>query len=212
MAALCSVVVILAAACSGTRTGEPNAIESSPESSGASSVAKYGAPSVPESLDVKSIIDDACSALTEDQIAEFPGTLDKKRTSKTTLLSDKKTSCALTFQGGRYSYGTIGGGVALPRDTYHGISSIYKSNQQGSYETFRPVEIADYPAVINSESGVGQGECRLSVGLRDDTAYRISTLFSTEHPDYDEPCKIAEKFASFVVQNLKDGQLGRTAR
>src|SRR5699024_4557097 len=164
-----------------------------------SSGTKYGAPPVPEPLDVQGIINDPCNALTDEQLDNFPGTLDED-TEKitTTTLSDKKTGCNWIFQGDRYSYGAIAGGVALPRDIYHGLSSIYRAAQKGKYDTFRPVETAGYPAAVNKNSDVG-GECRLSVGLRNDTAYRITTGLSSDHPEYEHPCESAKKLASFVV-------------
>jgi len=95
----------------------------------------------------------------------------------------------------------------LPSDEYHGLSSIYRAEQDGSYDTFRPFEAAGYPAVINNESDMtDSGSCRISIGLRDDTAYRIDTLLDPEHPFYEQACTPAKKLASFVVKNLKDRQ------
>src|SRR5699024_12206813 len=127
---------------------------------------KLGPHPGPQSLDVQGSINVECKAQNNEQLDNFPGTLDED-TEKitTTTLSDKKTGCNWIFQGDRYSYGAIAGGVALPRDIYHGLSSIYRAAQKGKYDTFRPVETAGYPAAVNKNSDVG-GECRLSVGLR----------------------------------------------
>jgi len=203
--------VVLLTSCGSTDTGHPNSEIPRPSSSSTaevntSSTAKYGAPPVPNPLDVQTIVENPCSALTKKQINKFPGTLEKSFKSETTRFSDKKTSCAWKFEGDRYSLGTIGGGVPLPHDRYHGISSIYKARGQNAYEVFRPVEIAGYPAVINNQTDSTDGSCRLSVGLRNDTAYRITASPSSQSPDYDRPCEQAKKLASFVVQNLKEAQ------
>src|SRR5699024_3202716 len=175
---VCSCLLVLSA-CSSTDTGEP----STPQRSGStepSSSPKHGAPSVPEPLDVHSIVADPCSALTKEQVGKFPGTLDKTDVSKTTYQDEKKTTCRWIFKGDRYSYGAVGGGVVLPSETYQGLSSIYKARQEGSYEVFQPLELAGYPAVINgSKAETSGGGCRVSVGLRNDTAYRITVLLST---------------------------------
>lgn len=200
---------LLATACGGdTDAGEPTPGSSESDSEEASSTAKYGAPSVPEPLDATGIVDDPCGALTDRQLDEFHGTVDDStHTTEATPLSDKKTACNWSFEGDRYSLGGFVAGVALPRDTFDGLSSSYRANQAGKYDTFDPFEAADYPAVINNQTGSpGEGECTLSVGLRDDTVYQISTLLDTDHPNYDEPCKTGKKLASFVVQNLKEGK------
>jgi len=206
----CAVALLLAS-CSDTDVGQPNSAtsESSVSSSGAgeaTSTTAYGAPSVPEPLDVQKLINRPCSALSDKQINNFPGTLKNSFTAKTTRFSDKKTSCAWRFEGDRYSLGTVGGGVPLPRDRYQGISSIYKAHKQHAYEVFQPLEIAGYPAAINNKTDNNDGDCRLSVGLRNDTVYRITAAPSSQSPDYDQPCEQAKKLASFVVENLKKAQ------
>jgi len=206
------IAILLIASCSGGHSGEPNptTTTTSTESESAdtdNSSPTHGAPSVPSPLDVRDIIDDPCSALTKQQTDSFPGTLDSTETAKTTLLSEKETSCNWNFQGDRYSYGGFIAGVALPRDTFHGVSSIYEADEKDEYEVFEPVKVAGYPAVINNETdNADSGDCRLSVGLRNDTAYRITADPSSESPDYDQPCEQAKKLAEFVVENLKEAQ------
>lgn len=199
----CGSLLILAA-CGGTNAGEASPSQDSGSTAGSNS-AKYGAPSVPAPLAVHSIVDDPCSVLPKEQIDEFPGTLNKTDTSATTYQDEKKTTCRWIFQGDRYSYGAVGGGVVLPSAIYHGISSIYKTEKKGKYEVFEPIELDGYPAVINgSEAETTEGACRVSVGLRDDTAYRITVLLDPSNPDYDEPCNSAKRLGKFVVKNLKE--------
>lgn len=166
----------------------------------------YGAPPVPSDLDVSKIVDDPCGALTKEQVDEFPGTLDDTDTAQAATSSEKKTACNWNFRGDRYSYGGIIGGVVIPSDTHQGLRSLYKTQQLDSYDTFEPVELTGYPALIHGDDDTfTENECRLSVGLRDDTAYRITADPSSESPDYDEPCEAAKRLGKFVVQNLKEG-------
>lgn len=205
--ASCAIVLLTTACGANSEAGKATSSPSQHSSVNTSSSAHYGAPPVPEPLNVKGIIDDPCNAVTDQQIDEFPGTLDSTHTTETTPLSDKKTSCNWAFEGDRYSYGSFVAGVALPRDTFHGLSNTYRANQNGSYDIFKPIEAAGYPAVINSQNdNTDNGDCSMSVGLRDDTVYNITVGLAPEHPDGDQPCKPAKKLASFVVQNLKEGK------
>src|SRR5699024_341084 len=103
------------------------------------------------------------------------------------------------------SYGSVTGGVVLPSETYQGLSSIYKARQEGSYEVFQPLELAVYPAVINgSKAETSPGRCRVSVGLRHDTTYRITVLLSTSNPEHGQPCQSAKRLGRFVVKNLEE--------
>src|SRR5699024_5890620 len=174
--ALPCILTLLLASCNNTNVGKPtpsasNTTESKSANKHGNDTASYGAPSVPEPLDVQGLISDPCSALTDKQSNYFPGKLDDTFTAETTRFSDKETSCAWTFKIDRRSLGTIGGGIPLPQERYKGISSIYKADQQDSYEQFEPLDIAGYPAAINNQTDADDGDCRLSVGLRDDTAY-----------------------------------------
>src|SRR5699024_1906662 len=151
------LAMLLLTACSSTIGGQPSSTTPSPSNSGTdnpsgSHASRYGAPTVPSPLDVEELIHNPCSALSSDQIDTFPDSLDESEVAETTTFSDKKTSCNWFFQGKSYSYGSILGGVALPRDKFHGLSSIYKSHEDASYETFEPLKAAGYPAVVNNES------------------------------------------------------------
>src|SRR5699024_1863384 len=152
-ASVTGAITLFLASCDGTEPGDPDPAGSGSPSPGSeatesSSHAKYGAPSVADPLEVQGIISHPCSALTKDQLSNFPGTLDgDTHTTETTLYSDKKTSCNWSFQGDRYSLGGFVAGVALPHDRFHGLSSLYRANKKNKYKTFHPIETAGYPAV-----------------------------------------------------------------
>lgn len=211
LAGLGCAVLIFAAGCGGGSTaGEPSTVPKRPSSSQAGSgLPKYGAPAVTHPLDVSSIAQDPCKAVTKQQMEAFPGSLDRTRVSPTTATGEGK-SCGWIFDsGGRYgTFGRISGGVVPPTPSYQGLTSIYEGRQDGSADTFRPVDsISGYPGVVYASGrDIGEGYCRLTVGLRNDTAYRITTGLDPDHPSYAKPCDAAKKLAGFVVQTLKEAQ------
>lgn len=208
MAGLACATLLAVAACSGdTSAGEPTTAQSESASAQADGLPKHGAPPVPAPLDISGITNDPCSALTEQQTDAFPGKLAETRVGETTLTGEGK-SCSWIFHGDRYSLGGFSGGVVLPSPQYQGLSSLYKGKQRGAMDTFRSVgPIGGYPAVIYASGrSIGDGFCRLAVGLRDDTAYRVNTELSSNHPAEQDPCQVARKLAKFVVKNLKEGR------
>lgn len=198
----CAAILWLSSCSGGAESGTP--IPTTPNSE--SDTSKYGAPSVSDPLAVESTLSTPCNVLTDKQLNEFPGEIRNEETEDTTRIGNG-LACAWTFEGDRYSYGSLTAGFVLPTASYHGLSSIYRSHQETGYETFQPVEISGYPAIINNETDTTDaGDCRISVGLRDDTAYRVSATLSSEHPHYDQPCEQAKKLGEFVVENLKEAQ------
>lgn len=205
LAPLACAAVLLATACGGTDSGTAKPITPSTGQNADDSAARHGAPPVPAPLDVSGIVQTPCKALTDKQVQTFPGTLEKTHITTSTGTGEAK-ACAWSFEGDRYSMGTISGGVVLPSAQYHGISSIYKSKQHGNLDAFREVgPIAGYPAVIyGSGRAPGDGWCRLAVGLRNDTAYRIEVGLLSQSPHSQKPCTDAKQLAKYIVTNLKD--------
>lgn len=204
---LACVTLALATACSGgSVTGDPTTAEGSSARPQDNGLPKYGAPAVKNPLAVNSIKHAPCDALTSKQVKSFPGTLDR-----TEVFEDSPTSgadsCNWVFDGDRYGLGAVAGGLVLPSPTRHGLSMVYRAKQQGSTTTFRPLSVKGYPAVIYASGRtIGDGTCRLSIGVRNDIAYRIETTLDSDHPAYETPCKTAKKMARFVVGNLKEAQ------
>lgn len=202
----CATVLLTATACGGSPSGQPTATSNNAAATTpAAKWPKHGAPDIAQPLDVSSLTHNPCDAITDTQVESFPGTLDETQTSPTTA-GGAGTACGWIFDGPRYSYGSISGGIVPPTPTHHGLSSIYDGRDAA--KVFRPIKsINGYPAVIYSGSGpIESGSCRMSVGLRNDTAYRIQTMLDADHPSYDKPCRMARKLAGYIVQNLKEAQ------
>lgn len=151
------------------------------ESTSVSSEPDSGAPEVPEPLDIEGIVADPCAALTEAQLIRLdvvepgrPGTMD----------------CSWSLTTGTYH------GVIVSLDS--SLDEVYAS---GVNKYFQETTIAGYPAVYASVLDQrAQGGCNLWVGVTDDVAVGVSTVFL----DVD-PCPVAERFATSVVEGLLAG-------
>lgn len=157
---------------------------------------KNGAPAVKEPLDVSSIKDDPCEAMTEKQAGEFPGTLLNTET--------RSGKCAWKYEGDRYRLGSVGGGLEL--DSSKGLTKYY-GDIDDDVAVVDPVDAVEgYPTVhFDADVSTG-GVCALEVGLRDDLVYTAQAILESDHPSYDNPCDAARDFAEVVVGNLKEAQ------
>lgn len=199
-------LVLLTTACGGGTSGKPSPTVSDPSATApAPKWPKNGAPDIPNPLDVSTLTSNPCEVLTKQQVESFPGSLSEDTHSLPTTAGGAGKACSWIFTGKRYSIGAISGGIVPPTSTHHGLSSIYDGRE--SADVFRPITVHDYPAVIYSATGaIGSGACRMSVGLRNDTAYRIQTGLAGNHPSYEKPCRMAKKLAGYIVRNLKEAQ------
>lgn len=84
-----------------------------------------------------------------------------------------------------------------------GLTALYE--RRDSYILFDEIpSIAGYPAVIYGTSDRrSAGRCVISIGLRDDQNYEVSTGLISSNPDYTNPCKVAQKIAEIAVTTMK---------
>lgn len=156
-----------------------------------------GAPTVEHPLDASMLEDDLCAAITKEQAKRFPGELQGSE------IGDKGY-CDWTYDNDLWHVGFIGGRIMT--ENHKGLTKYYGPIDDDVAEA-NPVDpVNGYPAVHFDLGKTDEGTCSIIVGLRDDLTYDVLVTLESEHPSYDEPCKVARKFAETVVDNLKEAQ------
>ncbi|MCK2242733.1 MULTISPECIES: DUF3558 domain-containing protein [unclassified Crossiella] len=72
---------------------------------------------------------------------------------------------------------------------------------------FEPAgELAGTPAAhTNNEKTAERGGCTTNLGLSKDLMMDVSVNLPLKSPDYKTPCKVSDRMATFVIQNLRAG-------
>ncbi|MCK2243445.1 MULTISPECIES: DUF3558 domain-containing protein [unclassified Crossiella] len=72
---------------------------------------------------------------------------------------------------------------------------------------FEPAgELAGTPAVhTHDEKKAERGGCTTQLGLNKDLMMDVSVNLPPRSPDYKTPCKVSDRMATFVIQNLRAG-------
>ncbi|WHT22297.1 DUF3558 domain-containing protein [Crossiella sp. CA-258035] len=72
---------------------------------------------------------------------------------------------------------------------------------------FHPAgEIEGVPAVhTNDEKTAERGGCTTHLGLNKDLMMEVAVDLPLKSPDYKTPCKVSDRMAAFVIQNLRAG-------
>lgn len=86
-----------------------------------------------------------------------------------------------------------------------GLSNLYKHKQLGNAKVFEELPPVDgFPAVIAMpKDHRGDGECAVSVGLRDDLLFSADMTADPSIPQGKDPCEWAAKVAALAVQTMK---------
>lgn len=148
-----------------------------------------GAPQVPNSLNIKPLEANPCSAITDEQIASLGEPLQNAEREDTDC--SWKLGTPQEFRG-QFDAGLLPAG--------QGLNDTYKQHEQGQFPTFEPVTIAGYPAVINGKT---RGECTLVAGLRNDRVYLVTAQAGIDTPMEGNECQAAQKVTEFAINNLK---------
>ncbi|GAA2781401.1 DUF3558 domain-containing protein [Crossiella cryophila] len=72
---------------------------------------------------------------------------------------------------------------------------------------FEPAgELAGTPAVhTHDEKKAERGGCTTHLGLNKDLMMEVAVNLALDNPDYKTPCKVSDRMATFVIQNLRAG-------
>lgn len=204
--ALVGATLLITAACgSGTQQGEavptPSGSRQSTDSTGSEQQPNSEKTEVSAPLEIDSILDDPCTAVTKKQINSFPGKFDGTTVDDHDKDNEGGRYCIWDFRD-EYSLGSIHG-VIFPNS---GLENEYRRKESGEYHDVSSIQpIADHPALsIRYTDDDPDGDCTIAVGFQDDATYMVELNLAREHPEYDEPCTTARKFAGFVVENLEE--------
>lgn len=200
-----TVVIVLCASLGlltgcGSDTSPGNATTASTSAAITSGPPDSGAPGVDDPLKTDSIDNTPCNAATAKQLESFGG---KLKNSSTDPVLSKSKACGWVFEDG---WGTITAGTIL--ENSRGLSSLYSKQAKGQLTSFQPLPpIEGYPAVLYADGGrIGDGQCSLAVGLRNDRSYVVGTDLGLQNSHYANPCELATKLAEFAIQYLKGRQ------
>ncbi|MFD2397892.1 DUF3558 domain-containing protein [Prauserella oleivorans] len=179
-----------------TPVGQPSTQASSSAAAPSSSAAPGSdTPSVAEPLDVSSLEQDPCAALSSQQVQQL------------NLQPGKRESTNSGAPVCEYEYKEDSGSqvsVILTPEFTNGIGDVYARKDALAY--FEPTEIAGYPAAYASNSdGRSEGTCQLHVGLTDQFVVSTMVQLSSLNADYPRGCEVAELSTQTMIENLKGG-------
>lgn len=163
-----------------------------PSSSSVSSGGASGAPSVPSPLPTTQISSNPCTALSADQVSQIglagAGTMRQGAVGP---------SCKW-----RSATSTLNSISLTPATTVNnGLNAIYANKAKNQY--FQPTTVNGYPAVYaDTLDSRTQGDCSLWVGVTDQLSVAIMTSIG-DGPNKSNPCPIAEKVATAMIQHLQ---------
>ena len=158
-----------------------------------------GAPAVTDPLDTERFQQDPCQALTANQAdtlkVRFPGNLRDSSLGKACEFRVSTDRLALVE-------------VASLDENPHGVSAIYRAEEDGKLKLFDPLEpIEGYPAVaygVVDERDTGA--CSVVIGVSDEIAFEIALQQSEANIGIKDPCETAAMVAGMVVETMKAAQ------
>lgn len=141
---------------------------------------------------------DPCSVISEKQLADAGVAIRK-------VTPDMDSAAGVACDWATEDASLVGG--TFITKSQEGLSAIYSNNSQSPFQHFQPIPpIEGQPAVEAMESGTpADGECAISVGLRDDRTFKMQVLPDKDSPLAAEPCKWAATIAGLAVRNMKQG-------
>lgn len=157
-----------------------------------------GAPTVENPIDTAKFEADPCSVATNAQLKNAGFALKQGNPRL-----DNATGPECEWKFARSGYGVVAAKFVSISD--RGLSDIYDQRDTTYRALFEEVpSVAGYPAVIhNTLDNRKDGQCFLSVGVRDDQTYDVGALLISDNPDYTNPCKVAQKIAEIAVTTMK---------
>jgi hypothetical protein len=183
--------MVTVAACSNTK-GQPSPASSTAESS--SSSANSVPPVTQPILDLTKYQNNPCGILRADQLASLGIT--KPGRSKDSAVGP---ACGWKPDD---TDGTVIDVSLLTK--INGLQSIYQNRDH--FQTFRPTQVAGYPAVDADALSGNQGDCGTSVGTANDSGFDVAVqIRSQSSAEYSNPCSVSKKIAQIIIGNLKGG-------
>lgn len=151
------------------------------------------APKVDSPLNPAPLLSDACSALSSSQLSALGLETGKPRTIET------GTTCSWQYSDGTSN--TVN--ISPLEPNKNGLSDLYDQKDSKAY--FETTQIAGYPAVYTDIlDSRNRGRCSLYVGVTDQLAVFVYTQLD-DGSDVSNPCPVADKVGSAMVQTLKKG-------
>nr|BFE98538.1 hypothetical protein GCM10020241_02140 [Streptoalloteichus tenebrarius] len=192
-----SALVALVAGCSSSVAGQPSASGGGSGSSvsGGSGKERLSPPLEQPPLDLKPFETKPCELLKPEQVASL--TRAEPPESKDGILGPecawpavdpvRDTSISLTINV----------------KTGEGLEGTYR--RRSNFGQFKEFRVAGYPGVHanESEKAEGMGNCGSRIGVSDSTALLIIVQARKGNPDYSTSCRLNEKIAEMMIQNLK---------
>ncbi|MGH3434567.1 MAG: DUF3558 domain-containing protein, partial [Thermocrispum sp.] len=198
LAAGVAVAAAVLAGCSEEESGMPSPPGQStgaPQDGSVPGLPNSGAPNVPTPIaDTSRWEADPCSVISRAQLSGAGMTPDR-------FVPDLDTpggvSCQWGFDGGSF------GGTFITKSP-DGLSAVYYNNGNTPFEHFQPIApIEGHPAVeAMSNQTPADGECAISMGLRDDLTYKMHLIADDGTAQAAEPCKWAATIAGLAVQTM----------
>jgi hypothetical protein len=186
---------VLLTGCSNGVTGHASPSTSTPTSA-PSSGSDPDVPKVAQPLDTARYEQDACAALTKDQLTQLGITTAPKPDP-----SNLGPGCdwnAFDEIGFTLDSRLLTSGSSL--------ANIYGLQKQGEWSYFQPVaDVSGYPGVLVDDDDPPKNTCQLLVGVRDDLLYSVQISVSPDASIYGNPCPTLQKVAEMAVSTMKAG-------
>ncbi|MFB9429315.1 DUF3558 domain-containing protein [Streptoalloteichus tenebrarius] len=187
----------LVAGCSSSVAGQPSASGGGSGSSvsGGSGKERLSPPLEQPVLDLKPFETKPCELLKPEQVASLTKP-DPPKSGNDAL----GPNC--TWHGSDAIRDTTVS-VSLNVSTGEGLEGAYR--RRSKFAQFDEFRVAGYPGVHanESEKAEGMGNCGSMVGVSDSTALFFIVHVKKGNPDYSTSCRVNEKVAEMVIQNLK---------
>ncbi|MCO1578505.1 DUF3558 domain-containing protein [Crossiella sp. SN42] len=192
LAAIISLSTLMLAACGG---GAPEPAQTSAPAS----TSKQGvAPPINNPLSADRFKDRVCDLLTPQQRATVGAT-------ETPEPRESVLGPACTWDAKDVSEDTRVSATLYTKPEAIKWERFFEERDRNPF--FEPVgELAGTPAVHTHDEKVAErGGCTTNLGLSKELMMHVSVNLPLKSPDYKTPCKVSDRMATFVIQNLRAG-------
>ena len=184
VAAAALIPLALLAACTTEETGTPTVTGTTTTIPAVTP--SFGAPEVPDPLDIAAFAADPCTSLTPPQQAEFGVDDGNERTVENGNKCD--------YAGGAFV-------SVLYSTEKSGLTYLYGLNKDGVWARWETLEVDGYPAVAYVKPA-SRDACDVAVGLSDTAYVSVGSVAATGK----DPCTQAGEWAKRVMETIKAGQ------
>ncbi|WP_083935752.1 DUF3558 domain-containing protein [Saccharomonospora halophila] len=186
-------LALLLTSCAESESGTPTTLLPDLESASTSPTEASGDIPIEEPLDVAHLLDQPCTALNDEDLADL--SLAEGKLSERTI-SQAAESCMWRRSDDSGSHADI----IVMTENSDGLEDIRERNQDS--EVLEEVQIGGYPALHASPTDRRDvGRCELWIGVNDsEVAYFYVALHDL--PDASDPCGFADKVGEAVIANL----------